>query len=108
MMNFKRIKSSNNHSTHRFILNRRSVVCIYERFLNATNMNWEKVILVILTSNFEFQFVIDTETMRWRFWCYTGTNLLVTQSHRPQCDLYQCESHRRNVKLKHSFYSSCS
>lgn len=75
MMNFKRIKSSNNHSRHRFILNRRSVVCIYERFLNTTNMNWEKV---ILTSNFQFQFMIDNETMRWRFWCYTKEQILIT------------------------------
>lgn len=106
MMNFKRIKSSNNHSRHRFILNRRSVVCIYERFLNATNMNWEKV---ILTSNFEFQFMIDTKTMRWRFWCYTKEHILITCNPIAQ-DLYQCESHRRNVKLKKcekSFYSSC-
>lgn len=56
-------------------------MCIYEPFLNATNVNWEKVTFgyfELLTPDLKFQFMIDTKTMR--FWCYTEEHILISSN----------------------------
>ncbi len=100
MMKFKRIKSSNNHSRHRFILNRRSVLYIYEQYYKhglVKRLFWLISLLILSFSLWLIPKLWDGDsgvTLGNKF------RLLVTQSHKPSCDFYQCESHRRNVKLK--------